>query len=168
MAAKDIVRESTLETALGVDDTKLAALRSAGMPYIDLGDGYYLYNIESVATWLTDQEYEVGYTAADRTRDDQVATETAAIDSRLPADPADQSDLEIIAGLVGINSVVRDIVPDQFGNDAVAYVDVYATKEDADDAYEGVGSPSPVATVEMKALWSDLGRMTKGKRTRTV
>lgn len=33
----------------------------------------------------------VGYTAADRTRDNQIAVETAAIDGRLPSDPADES-----------------------------------------------------------------------------
>lgn len=33
----------------------------------------------------------VGYTATDRTRDNQVAIETAAIDGRLPSDPADES-----------------------------------------------------------------------------
>jgi hypothetical protein len=37
---------------------------------------------------------EVGYTTTDRSRDDQIAIETAAIDGRLPSDPADQSEVE--------------------------------------------------------------------------
>jgi hypothetical protein len=43
----------------------------------------------------------VGYTAADRTRDVQIASETAAIDGRLPADPATVTNQAAILTAIG-------------------------------------------------------------------
>jgi hypothetical protein len=60
MAAKDIVREDVILEFLGVTASELATLRSAGLPYCDLGDDNRLYNLESVATWVMEQEYFSG------------------------------------------------------------------------------------------------------------
>jgi len=57
MAAKDIVREENILKFLNVNETKLEDLRTEGLPYIDLGNGDRLYNIESVAIWIMTKEY---------------------------------------------------------------------------------------------------------------
>ena len=46
--------------------------------------------VKDMSRMVTDSA-EVGYTTSDRSRDNQIAIETAAIDARLPADPADES-----------------------------------------------------------------------------
>lgn len=57
MAAKDIVREENILLFLNVTESELADLRTEGLPYIDLGSGNRLYNIESVAVWIMTKEY---------------------------------------------------------------------------------------------------------------
>lgn len=72
--------------------------------------------------------------------------------------------LELVAGAIGRNAVVRDILYDGH-NQKEGYVDIYATEAEADDAYNEVGSPSPVATIKMEGDWFAPGKATKIKRT---